>query len=331
MLVTELYSGQGLGNQLWSYVVTRVLALDRGLEFGIMSPQKFKGADFMDPDFGREVRGGAGPEGGPPERLPDGITNYYVERDTWHPGFGCDIRDHDEGLLAIPDNTKIEGYFQSEKFIAHRRGEIRGWLKVRPESDIMDFSSDDLCVMNVRGGEYRHNPDLILPRKYWTDAAANMRREKPGMRFVVVTDDVKYARKLLPEFEAYHLGIGRDYAAVKNARYLVLANSSFAFFPAWTSETVRKVIAPKYWARHNVSDGFWACAFNLYRDWLWQDRDGELRTYEQCAAEYERYRAERGLASFGPKPAAPRIPAWRRRLQRTLDSASRVKRRLLDL
>ena len=35
MIVTELYNGQGLGNQLFSYVMTRVLALDKGYDFGI--------------------------------------------------------------------------------------------------------------------------------------------------------------------------------------------------------------------------------------------------------------------------------------------------------
>lgn len=58
MIVTELYDGQGLGNQLWSYVVTRVLALDRGFEFGIINPEKFKGSSFLSLDFGKQVLGG---------------------------------------------------------------------------------------------------------------------------------------------------------------------------------------------------------------------------------------------------------------------------------
>lgn len=58
MLVTELYKGQGLGNQLACYVTTRVIALDRGFEFGVMHPERFKGADFMSLDFGGPVIGG---------------------------------------------------------------------------------------------------------------------------------------------------------------------------------------------------------------------------------------------------------------------------------
>ena len=81
-----------------------------------MSPNKFKGISFLDLDFGKEVSGGHGPEGGPPTALPQGIFHYYVEKDTWYEKYCCDIRDYDAGLLNIEDNTKIEGYFQSENF-----------------------------------------------------------------------------------------------------------------------------------------------------------------------------------------------------------------------
>ncbi len=149
MIVTELYNGQGLGNQLWSYVVTRTIALDRGFDFGIMGYEKFKGKDFLELDFGKKVIGGSGPEGGPPTNLPEGIVIYYVEKDTWYEKYGCDIRDYDPGLLAIADNTKIEGYFQSEKFILHRRNEIRSWLRIKSDYDCYDFSRDDICILNI--------------------------------------------------------------------------------------------------------------------------------------------------------------------------------------
>lgn len=302
MIITELYNGQGLGNQLWSYVVTRSLALDKGVDFGIMSPEKFKGNDFLDLDFGQKVIGGFGPEGGPPIELPTGILNYYVEKDTWHEVYKCDIRDFDENLLNIGDNTKIEGYFQSEKLILHRKSEIKKWLKVNPNYDCYDFSDENVCILNIRGGEYKGNSDLILPKQYWLNAIENMRRIKSDLEFIIITDDLMYTRNMLPEYKSFHFDIGKDYSIVKNAKYLILANSSFSFFPAWTSDTVKYVIAPKYWARHNISDGFWACAFNLYRDWMWQDRDGNLSTYDQCEKEYLKYKIHHKLADFGSKP-----------------------------
>ena len=329
MIVTELYNGQGLGNQLWSYIVTRTLALDRGLDFGIMSPEKFKGKAFLDLDFGRVVQGGSGPEGGPPTTLPESILHYYVEKDTWYQKYSCDIRDYDPGLLSIDDNTKIEGYFQSEKLIQHRRNEIRHWLRVSQAYDCYDFSRDDICILNIRGGEYKGTRDLILPKRYWLDAIRNMRRIKGDLEFVIITDDVKYARELFPQYRSFHFSIGKDYAIVKNAKYLILANSSFSFFPAWTSETVKYVIAPKYWARHNVSDGFWACAFNLYRDWMWQDKSGALFTFEECEEEYARYKIEHRVHEFGGRPLAKPPSYFRKTFPGVLRFASGAKKRLL--
>jgi hypothetical protein len=329
MIITELYNGQGLGNQLWSYVVTRTLALDKGFDFGIMSADKFKGKAFLDLDFGKEVKGGHGPEGGPPISLPDGITHYYVEKNTWYEKYNCDIRDYDPTLLRISDNSKIEGCFQSENFILHRRNEIRNWLQVKANFDCYEFSEDDICILNIRGGEYKWNSELILQKKYWTDAVANMLQINKNLSFVIITDDVKYTQALLPQYPSYHFDIGKDYSIVKNAKYLILANSSFSFFPAWTSETVRYVIAPKYWARHNISDGFWACAFNLYRDWMWQDKSGALFSYDECTAEYALYKTEHKLEFLPGRP--PEIPksSLKKLLFRVRQFASSTKKKWL--
>ncbi|MBC7490151.1 MAG: glycosyl transferase [Glaciimonas sp.] len=329
MIVTELYNGQGLGNQLWSYVVTRTLALDRGWEFGIMSTNKFKGISFLDLDFGKEVSGGHGPEGGPPIALPQGVCHYYIEKDTWYEKYRSDIRDYDSGLLNIEDNTKIEGYFQSENFILHRKNEIKNWLRVKAEFDCYDFSKDDICILNIRGGEYKGSPDLILQKKYWTDAIANMLQINKSLNFVIITDDMKYTQALLPQYSSYHFDIGKDYSIVKNAKYLILANSSFSFFPAWTSETVKYVIAPKYWARHNISDGFWACAFNLYKGWMWQDKTGALFSFDECTAEYAIYKTEQKLDALPGRP--PELPksTLKKLLLRVRQFASSTKKKWL--
>lgn len=288
MIVTEIYNGQGLGNQLFCYVTTRTIALDRGFDFGIMNPHKFKCLDFLNLDFGKNVIGGKGPEGGPPIELPDGISNYYYEKQKLHPT-GCSITEFDNDLVNISDNTKIDGIMQSEDYFIHRKSEIKEWLKVTPEKNCYDFSSDEICIINLRGGEYRAVPDLYLTDNYWKKAIQNMLQINPNFRFVVITDDVFLAQQMFPDLEVYHFDIGKDYSIIKNAHYLILSNSSFAFFPAWTSDTVKYIIAPKYWARHNISNGFWSCGYNLYRGWNWMDRNGEIYTYDECIKEKNKF------------------------------------------
>jgi hypothetical protein len=289
MILTEIYNGQGLGNQLWCYVTTRVIAADKGYKFGIKSPHKFKCRDFLDLDTGEKVIGGTGPEGGPPQTLPEGITNYYVERKIVHPKNGVDIRMYDPNLVAIPDNTKVDGIMQDEQYILHRRDEIKQWLKVKPKYECLDYASDDICVLNFRGGEYVGLTTVFLPQSYWDAAVSEMLKINPKFRFVVITDDVKTAKTFFPEFEVFHFSIAKDYVVLKNAHYLILSNSSFACFPVWLNENLKRCIAPKYWSQYNTSDGFWGCSYNMIDGWLYLDREGKLNDYRTCKKELEAY------------------------------------------
>jgi len=289
VLVTELYNGQGFGNQLWSYMFTRVLALDKNVEFGIQSPERFKGAGFLDLDMGQKVIGGSGPEGGPPTELPSGIEHYYSERVITHPKLDVDIRTLDPGFQEIMDNTKIEGVFQAEDYILHRKEDIRSWLKYEPEQLDFNCTDDNMCVINFRGGEYRGNPKIFLRRKYWVDAVAHIKSINPNAKFVVITDDPSAARKFFPKFPIRHYGIHGDYQAINSAAYLILSNSSFAFFPAWLNSRVKVCLAPKYWWAHNESDGYWCCSYNIVRDWTYIDRDGSTYNFDECIEELAKF------------------------------------------
>jgi hypothetical protein len=288
-VITEIYKGQGLGNQLFCYVTTRVIAKDLGCDFGIMHPEKFKGSDFLNLDFGSKVIGGKGPEGGPPQKLPDGINHYYNENKITHPVNGSDIRLYDKNLVNIFPNTKIDGMMQDEKYFEHRKPEIKEWLKVKDEYECNDYSSNNICIINFRGGEYARHKDLYLSKKYWEDAVNNMLEINASFKFVVITDDIHEAKKFFPNYDVFHFNIGKDYSIIKNAHYLILSNSSFAWFPAWLSEKLKYCIAPKYWAGYNISDGYWNCGYNITKGWMYQDRDGKLSDYTTCVKEFEEY------------------------------------------
>lgn len=288
MIITEIYNGQGLGNQLACYVTTRVVALDFGYEFGIMNPHKFKCLDFMDLDFGNVVTGGSGPEGGPPIQLPDGIRYYYKERWNVLPN-GANVTIDDPVLETIPDNTKIDGIFQSESRIIHRKEEIKQWLKIKPEKDCYEFSDSNICVLNFRGQEYSSVHDFYLPQQYWDNAIGRMLKINPDFEFVVITDDVERASGFFPTFKVLHFDIAKDFSIIKNAHYLILSNSSFPYFATFTSDTIKYIIAPKYWGRYNISNGYWACGYNIFRNHNYIDRENNIFTYDECVEEFNTY------------------------------------------
>lgn len=292
MITTEFYHGQGLGNQLFVYVTTRAIALDKAVDFGYTGLENFgdrryndKGLYFMDLDLGKPVNR-------------DQIVNYYKEKETriktnssHHDAtIGCDIRLIDNDLTKIPDNCKIDGIMQGEDYFYHRKKEIIQWMKLKPEHDCKDFVSDDICVINFR--DYKGNSELYLERDYWVMAIYHMLNINPNMQFLVITENPSVAKEMLPELSdnIFHFDVGKDYSIIKNARWLILSNSSFAYFPAFTNQEAKLIIAPKYWARHNVSNGYWSCGYNLYRDFMYMDRNGNLQTYNECLREFEIYK-----------------------------------------
>lgn len=304
IIATELLKGQGLGNQLFCYVTTRALAYSKGYDFSILNREIFannihsnKGMYFMDIDCGIEMD-------------KDSFKNIYHEKeDRIYIGnsihdieHGCYISGVDKKLMSLNETTLIYGNLQDEAYFGKYKEQIKKWLKVKPEYDCMDYSRDNLCIINIRGGEYSSNPELFLRRKYWLDAMKKMKEIRSDMEFMVVTDDISAAKRILPEVAAYHFDLAGDYTAIKNARYLILSNSTFAFFPAFTSETVQYIIAPKYWARHNVSDGYWASEQNIYSDFNYMDKAGRIFTAEQCRKELEEYKKKSAkYASAGKK------------------------------
>lgn len=292
VLATELLNGQGLGNQLFCYVTTRCLALDKGYDFCILNREILannihsnKGMYFMDLECGVELT----------KEFFDKV--YHEKEDRIYVGNsihditkGCYITGKDTHLTELKESTLLYGNMQDEAYFIKYREQIKQWMRVKPEFEHYEYSADNICVINIRGGEYFGSPELFLRRKYWLDAMKLMRKKRADMQFVVVTDDLEAAAKILPEVPAYHGDLATDYTRIKNAHYLILSNSSFAYFPAITSDTLQFAIAPKYWARHNVSDGYWASEQNIYQNFMYLDRKGRLFTAEECRRELEEYK-----------------------------------------
>ena len=293
MIGTKLHDGQGLGNAIFCYVATRCVAKKQNTEFAVLGKERLSGIAgkgnglyFMDLDFGNE---------GVSEEDFERVYNEKEDRiflgnskhDCKH---GCYITGVDAHFMEVEDGTLLHGNMQAEEYLLLYKEEIKEWLKVKPEYDTYEFCKDNLCVINIRGGEYRGSPELYVNKKYWKHGMEYMKSIRPDMEFVIVTDDVEGANKILPGIPAYHGTLDQDYVRVKNARYLLLSNSSFAFFPAFTSETVQEIVAPKYWARHNVSDGYWASEQNIYTSWKYLDRKGRVFSAEECRTELEAYK-----------------------------------------
>jgi hypothetical protein len=281
MLTTDITGN--LGNHLWQYAVCRTIAEDVGLTWGI-NPIPYgdyhQGAnqmDFMNIDFGLKV---------------EGIEYEYKETITQiHHVDVVNIHHYDSDIRSkITDNTKLVGCWQTEKYIKHNKENIKKWFEIKKENvDVYEEKlknsnihlDDNTCVINIRGGEYRGYPLLILNKEYFLNAMNHIKKHNPNINFIVVSDDVGYASSLLG-LPTYHFDIGMDYYMINKAKYLILSKSSFAYFPAWLNENCNMVIAPKYWSRHNVSNGYWGNSDIQTEGWLYLSKENEIFTYEEC-------------------------------------------------
>ena len=334
MIVSEIYNGSGLGNQLWNIVAPRCIAEHRGFRWGVrrditnsgkgksnvpsVELKTFKGCQFLtNIDFGDEVIGGVThQEGQEPSELPDGIEYYARERVDEYPTDLHALPNEDamfyDDLLynTVPDNTKIDGTFQRLRYINDRKSDIIEWLK--PNLTVTDYSSDDFCVVQFRGGEYLIT-SAFCPPEYYALARDRMLEINPNMKFGVITDDPENAKKFIPwapiigssamdtqdpmahlqgsGFYIYKGGpIAVDYSILHNAVNSIITSSTFAFWPVWTSSKVKNVIAPKYWFDYRTSNGHWRGDDNIIDDWLYIDRSGVMMNGVDCKEEYKEYR-----------------------------------------
>ena len=365
MIGTEFLKGQGLGNRLFCYITARCLAQELGTEFGTAG-QQYLDAPFLQLDLGRRIpdpenytrydeqerrlylknsphdmvhgcyTAGADPvllaviEGASQERERAAAAETgSLSAGTENAGRDSRNEAGSDAGRKLQDHTLIYGNLQAEAYFSGYHNQIREWLKVRPEFDSYEYSQEDLCVINIRGGEYTEDPALFLKVSYFRHAMKWMRKQYPGIRFMTVTDDETAARKLLPEVPAHHFDPAKDYVTLKNAKHLIVSNSSFAFFPAYTSETVHEVIAPKYWARHNVSDGYWASEQNIYSDFLYMDRKGRIFTARECRKELAEYPMQQKGAPAPWKaddPEVLRIGRRNERIRLRQKAAARLRR-----
>lgn len=274
MIATKFHNGQGAGNILFCYATVRAIALKLGWEFSILNRKEFKCKSFMDIDFGSDNQY---------------FPNHYQEKKIFN-HFGKDVSPMDEDMFKIKPYTIVDGTMQSLRYFdGISRQTIREWMHPR-ENNIR--LADDICILHYRGGDFRMAGNTLLTKKYYQDAMSYMKSKNPDIKFYVVTDDPRTAWETLElpivgssctqerdEFQAsHHVGfkIDYDYNLLYSARNIILSNSSFGFWPAYTNPTNPLVVAPAYWAAHNYDEPFWSTNDMQVPGWNYIDKRGNL-------------------------------------------------------
>lgn len=248
MIYGLMHSGSGLGNQLHRYVGTKCAALDHGYEHGMVCPENFKGASFMNLDMGKQIDFPTRVEMPSGKVVVDDYSLWEEKTNYYNPE-----------INFISDYQIADGEFQDERYFEHHRQEIEKWLAVEPIT-----IADDVCVIGFRGGEFAVFPELFLQKDYWEKAIKIMKQVNPDMNFEVHTDDPALAQQFFPDYKVIQ-DMEVNWRSMRYAKNAIIANSSFFIFPRWLNRGF--TIAPRYWARHNIKE--WSMPQNFYKDWFY--------------------------------------------------------------
>lgn len=304
MITTNLTGN--LGNHMWQYAVCRTVAQKLGYEWGINpSPTHdyHRGMNqmyFMDVNFGKQDFSEVNKD------FHEHWTNINFN------GENVNITMLDPRVWEISDNTRMIGYngafgglYQTERYFEDIFDDVMNWFKLKPEyiqqyetklKELGIVLDDNTCIINFRGGEYRGIPKVLCRREYWKDSINHMLSINPNMKFVVITDDPECANWFMPfPIPVHHIDIGFDFYVVNQSKWTIISNSTFGWWAAWLNSKSNKIIAPKYFASHNFSDGFWGLGESYSKKFVYMSREGVVSDYNTCKEEAIEYYKSKGI------------------------------------
>ena len=270
--------GAQLGNQLFQYAAGRALASARGSELLLHLPKGLDSSLFSgfslnarrwdDDDrdahpfhavllrsslLGRAARYA--------ERL------RPIERRRWYENDGFN---HDRRFSLLGGDIVLSGYWQSYKYFHHLRDHLRKELRfVGPLSAAaqsvagMIDAHEEAVGIHVRRGAYVQEGWPLLSNDYFEKAlrmlVCTQGLSSPRL-FVFSNDPAWCAAEMLPGRSTIivsEMGTTacEDLALMSRCRYLLISPSTFSWWAAYLSESVRAVLAPYRWFFHNY-EGF---------------------------------------------------------------------------
>lgn len=172
-----------------------------------------------------------------------------------------------ETFQTIPDNTSVQGYFQSEKYFVHYKQELikeltfKEHIQREAQQEVYFGNGRETVAIHIRRGDNVVNPVFPLITQEYIQQALDMFADKE-YNFLVVSDDLPYCKSIFPQHDTIKFSNGSsdfvDLCAMSLADHNIISNSSFSWWGAYLNQNQSKrVIAPSYWFKDtstNIKD-----------------------------------------------------------------------------
>ena len=153
-----------------------------------------------------------------------------------------------------PQDINLHGFFQTEKWFAHAKDEVREAFTFKPQymeiaQEMRSQLSGDIIAIHVRRTDYLTNPNHeALGLDYYARALAEV---PDDCTVIIFTDDPEWAKeqKLFPDdrfFVSETNCAYTDMALMSLCDYHIIGNSTFSWWGAWLANR-GTVVAPKKW------------------------------------------------------------------------------------
>jgi hypothetical protein len=234
-----------LGNQMFQYAVLRGVAALNGYEWCVPPPSA-TGQNLYDCFKLAGIRN-------------YGTTDFPTVRHfglCFHPG-----------VMSLPDNTNLLGYFQSEKYFSHIGREIVEDFTFKSEhvgkaEEFLHGNGKGTVSLHVRRTDYLQSLRFytnIFEAGYYQKAMSMFH----GLKFLVFSDDIEWCKNqdifASARFSEGNSGF-TDLCLMSMCEHNIIANSSFSWWGAYLNRNPSKrVVAPEKW----VGPGYGKCDIAL--------------------------------------------------------------------
>lgn len=174
---------------------------------------------------------------------------------------------YDNNFFQLPDNSYIEGYWQSEKYFSNIANVVQKELKLKKELSsyskkiLEKINSSKSVSLHIRRGDYITDTKAnrvhgVCSLDYYKRAIEKAREIVGGdVIFFVFSNDIEWTKNSLPIQATVSFVKNpqegfpyEDMYLMSQCQHHIIANSSFSWWGAWLNSSNDKlVIAPKQW------------------------------------------------------------------------------------
>lgn len=241
MIVTKLQGG--LGNQLFQWAVTKSLSVKYDSDY------KFELSYFKSSDWNLEL-----------DKFKKIVLGEYDGE------IPLNLISDNFYFKEIPNNSLLNGYWQSEKYFISVENLIRDDLKIEEnlKNYILSkypFLNENTVSLHVRRGDYVGKQDYhpLQNVQYYKDAYDLINDN--NLNVVILSNDIDWCKQNLNFNNMFFIEEETnitDLYIMSVCQNNIIANSSFSWWGAWLNDNKeKKVVAPKKWfgSAANLYDG----------------------------------------------------------------------------